>query len=404
MTTHQIAPTVRLYFTDPYLQEFTAQVVARHQTEDHWLVALDRSAFYPEGGGQLPDHGTLNGVPVTDVQVADEIVWHHLPAPLLADEVHGLIDWPRRFDFMQQHHGQHLLSAAFEQLFGAPTVAVHLGEESCTVDIENTSLSPDQLVAAEEWTNRVIYDDLPVHVRFVTPEELASLALRRPPKVHDRVRIVSAGDVDHSACGGTHPRRTGEVGIVALRRWERRGDSLRIEFICGSRALHDYRAKTAIITTLANELSVAAVDLPAALQRVRLAEETSRKALASARRELCVYEAQASLAAATEINGMPVVAQVLHDRPLDEVRLLARAIADGGGIALLALAGDKAQFVFSRATTLHPDMGALLRTAAAIVGGKGGGKADAAQGGGPNVALIDVALAAAVEALQDVHS
>ncbi len=404
MTTQQIVPSERLYFIDPYVREFTAQVVARRQSGDQWLIALDRSAFYPEGGGQLPDHGTLNGVPVVDVQVEAEIVWHRVTAPLPADHVHGVIDWSRRFDFMQQHHGQHLLSAAFEQLFAAPTVAVHLGEEGCTLDIESTSLSPAQLVAAEEWTNRVIYDDLPVNARFVTPAELAALALRRPPKVHDRIRIVSAGDVDHSACGGTHPRHTGEVGIVALRRWERRGEGLRIDFVCGSRALHDYRAKTALVTTLANDLSVAAADLPAALQRVRLAEETNRKALATARRELCTYEAQTLLTAAIEINGMPVVAHVVHDRPLDEVRLLAHAIADGGGIALLGLAGDKAQFVFNRATTLHPDMGALLRNAAAIVGGKGGGKADAAQGGGPHVHLIDVALAAAVEALRGTYS
>lgn len=395
-----LTPTERLYFADPYLCSFKAEVVAQRTSAQGLEVALDRSAFYPEGGGQPGDWGQINGVAVRDTQAENDIVWHLLAAPLIATKVSATIDWERRFDFMQQHHGQHLLSAAFEHLFAAPTVAVHLGAESCTVDIQNTSLTPSQLAAAEDWTNAAIYRNLAINARFVEPAELRTIALRKPPKVTSRIRIVSAGELDHSACGGTHPARTGEVGIVALRCWERRGDTLRIEFLCGGRAVRDYRAKTHLLTTLGSELSVAAADLPAAIQRLRTAEASQRKALIEARAVLASYEADRLLGAAPMIANLAVVAQVLVDQTLDEVRLLAKLITERGGIALLALRSDKAQFVFARPTAQGPDMGALLRIAAAVVGGKGGGKPDAAQGGGPNVSEIEAALAAAVDQLQ----
>src|SRR5436190_18700887 len=222
--------TERLYFADPYLTRFSARVVAREQRNQRPAVALDQSAFYPEGGGQPADAGTLGGAAVLDVQIEDGVIWHMLDQALDADTVQGAINWERRFDHMQQHHGQHLLSAAFERLYGLRTVSFHLGSAASTIDLAATELTPTQAAAAEELTNQVIWEDRPILARFVSAEERAQLPLRKPPSVAGPVRVVSVPDFDHSACGGTHPRATGGVGLLDLRRWERRGDVMRVEF------------------------------------------------------------------------------------------------------------------------------------------------------------------------------
>lgn len=389
--------TQRLYDDDPYLTEFDARVIGRAKRDGRPAVALDRTAFYPEGGGQPGDHGALNGVPVVDTQSEGELVWHLLDSGLEDGEVRGKIDWARRFDFMQQHHGQHLLSAAFEQLFDARTVSVHLGEQVCTVDVVHAGLTPDQFAAVEELTNDIIVRDLPVEARFVAPDEIQALRLRKPPGAFERVRIVSAGDFDHSPCGGTHPRRTGEAGCVVLRCWERRGEALRVEFLCGLRAIRDYRHKNALANSLAASLSVGVAELPAAVERIRAAEARSRKAVAAAEEQLLGYEAAALLAGAPRQGNVPIVARVFEGRALDKVRRLAQLIANGGGIALLGVRGAKAQLVFARAGELPYDMGALLHAAATLVGGRGGGRPEAAQGGGPDVSGLDAAIARARE-------
>lgn len=393
--------TERLYFDDPYLQTFTARVTARRMWDERPAVALDRSAFYPEGGGQPGDRGVLAGVAVLDTQAdEDEQVWHILAGPLPVEHVTGQIDWARRFDLMQQHHGQHLLSAACEELLNARTVAVHLGAELCTVDLDVPGLTPEQIAAVEDRTNAMIWANVPVLARFVTPEELESLALRKPPQAYEQIRIVSAGDFDHSPCGGTHPRRTGEVGSVVIRRWERYKGGVRVEFLCGGRAVRDSRLRHRLLSGLAAELHVAQTELPAAIERLRAAEERQRKALEQAEARLLEVDAQALLAAAPRLAGAPIVVAAYADRSLEQLRLLARKIAEGGGVALLGLREAKAQLVFTRAPALAFDMGALLKTAAAIVGGRGGGKPEAAQGGGPDVARLDEALAAALEQLK----
>jgi alanyl-tRNA synthetase len=387
--------TKRLYFDDAYLRAFDARVVARAMRAGRPAVALDRSAFYPEGGGQPGDHGLLDDVPVVDTQSEDDVVWHLLDGGLAADEVHGSIDWARRFDFMQQHHGQHLLSAAFEQLYDAATVAVHMGEELCTVDVARPAFSAGEVAAAEELANQIIWEDHPIDARFVDGATLATLPLRKPPGTYAQIRIVSVDGFDHSACGGTHPRHTGEVGSIVVRRWERRGETTRLEFVCGGRALHDYRWKNGLIANLAGALSVGAGELPDAIARLREAEERSRKALRAAEEQLIASEAQALLANAERIDGAPVVVQQFVDRQLDSIRRLAGQIAAGGGIALLAGSGVQAQLVYARAAGLPYDMGAILRRTVTIIGGRGGGRPESAQGGGSDNDRIPEALQAA---------
>jgi alanyl-tRNA synthetase len=388
--------TERLYFADPYLTHFSARVVARDERDGRPAVALDQSAFYPEGGGQPADTGTLGGVPVLDVQADDGLVWHMLAQPLETDIVQGELDWARRFDHMQQHHGQHLLSAAFERLHGLRTISFHLGGAASTIDLAAPALSAEQAAAAEELTNQVVWEDRPVLARFVTDEELAQLPLRKPPTVAGPLRIVSVPDFDHSACGGTHPRATGGVGLVHLRRWERRGDVVRVEFVCGGRALRDLRWKNAALSRLASALSVGAEEVESAVLRVREAEERTRKRLEEAGEQLIGYEAQQLIAQAELIGIVRVVRRAYADRGLEEVRALARAISTGGCLALLGLRAEKAQLIFARAEGLALDCGKLLRDTLAPFGGRGGGQPALAQGGLPDAALLDEALDAAV--------
>jgi alanyl-tRNA synthetase len=392
--------TERLYFADPYLTSFSARVVARELRDQRPAVALDQSAFYPEGGGQPADTGTLGGATVLDVQVEDGVIWHMLDQEIGPDIVQGEIDWARRFDHMQQHHGQHLLSAAFERLYELRTVSFHLGTGTSTIDLAATELTPAQATAAEDLTNQVIWEDRPILARFVTAEELARLPLRKPPIVAGPVRVVSVPDFDHSACGGTHPRATGGVGVLHLRRWERRGDVLRVEFLCGGRAQRDLRWKNAALARLAAELSVGPEEVEAAVLRVRESEERARKRLEETGAQLIGYEAQDLITRADLVGIMRVVRRAYTDRSLEEVRGLAQAIAAGGCVALLGLRAEKTQLIFARAEGLELDCGRLLRETLATFGGRGGGQPSLAQGGLPDPALLEQALEAAVERLE----
>ncbi len=392
--------TERLYFADPYLTHFSARVVAQEERDGRPAVALDQSAFYPEGGGQPPDAGTLGGVAVLDVQADDGMIWHTLAGPPPDELVQCQVDWARRFDHMQQHHGQHLLSAAFERLYELPTVSFHLGTAASTIDLAATALSAEQAAAAEDLANQVIWEDRPVLARFVSAAELAELPLRKPPVVDGPVRVVSVSDFDHSACGGTHPRSTGGVGLLHIRRWERRGDVLRVEFVCGGRALRDLRWKNAALGRLAANLSVGADEVEAAVARVRAAEERARTRLEEAGAQLLRYEAQELIARADLVGIVRVVRRAYDGRALDEVRALATAIADGGCVALLGLRAEKTQLIFARAEGLQVDCGRLLRETLARFGGRGGGQPALAQGGLPDPARLEEALEAAAEQLK----
>lgn len=393
------SPTERLYFADPYLSAFTARVIARDERDGRPVVALDRSAFYPEGGGQPFDTGSIAGVAVVDVQVDDaHVVWHTLAAPLqLTDDdgqVPARVDRARRLDHMQQHLGQHLLSAAFERLFALRTVSFHLGPDAATIDLDRRDVSDAEIARAQALTNDVIWENRPVHARFVTSEELATIPLRKAPVVDGAIRVVSVADFDHSACGGTHPTATGGVGILHVRRRERRGDGTRVEFVCGARALRDLEHRHRIVQGIATSLTVGADEVEEKVRRLREGEEAARRALAEATLRLAGYEAAERLAAAPAApGGARVVPLVLDGRTMDEARALARAIAERGGVALLGVPAEKPQLLFASAPGSGVDTGALLRATAAEFGGRGGGQPTMAQGGIPDASRLAEAVA-----------
>ena len=324
----------------------------------------------------------------------DGVVWHVLDGALDDDMVHGQVDWPRRFDHMQQHLGQHLLSAAFEELFNLKTVSFHLGPDSATIDLAGDP-GDAELVAAESRTNEIIWEDRPVDARFVTAEELARLPLRKPPAVAGPVRVVAVPDFDYSACGGTHPRSTGAVGIVHIRRRERRGQDTRVEFVCGNRVLRDLRRRGGILTRLGALFTAGVDDLEAAVERLREDHDSTRRRLGVVTGQLLEYEA-VSLAEAAPGGA---VAVVRDDLGLDEARVLARLLSERDVTAIVGVAGAKAQVVMMRpASATAPDCGKVLREVLAGFGGKGGGQAQAAQGGVPDPGRLAEAVAALLAA------
>jgi alanyl-tRNA synthetase len=402
----------RLYFGHPYLTHFTAQVVERLEWAGRPAVVLDQTAFYPTGGGQPHDTGVLkpldadDGTEVAVVEAvereADGAVIHLLAAPLDAAQVEGRIDWQRRFDLMQHHTGQHLLSAAFVRCCAANTVSFHLTTDCATIDLDRAPLSTEELAQAEALADQVVFDNLPVVARFVPGKEAQGLLLRKPVTRTGPLRIVDVPDFDCSACGGTHVRATGEIGLIKIIRTERRGAETRVEFVCGRRALADYQIKNALLLDMARDLSVGYWELPETLRRLDDELRDARRDLRRAHDALLDAEAEALWHAASRLGDLCVVQAHLVGRTPDELKLLAhRLIAHPHTAVLLGAgqAGDKGHLVFARSTDLDFHAGALLGQACRLIGGRGGGRPDFAQGGGPDGDQVPAALHAAFASL-----
>ena len=383
--------TERLYYTDSYTTRFTARIVERTTCEGQAALVLDRTYFYPTSGGQPADRGTINGVDVLDVTVreADGAVLHVMAGDVPADTVEGVIDWQRRFDHMQHHTGQHILTQAFIQVAGAHTVGFHLGEESVTIDLDRTAIPADQVNAAEDLANQIVAHNLPVRAWFPAEAERANLPLRKVPDVNGKLRVVSIGDFDVTACGGTHVAQTGEIGLIKVIRTEKYKDMTRVEFRCGGRALADYRRKNAIIHRLMAALTTGADDLEDAITRLQDENRHLRGELRAARQELLNAEAAVLWQEAPESGGLRVIARAWEGRDPQDIRPLAsRLIQQPGTVVLLGVAGDRAQIVMARSEDLPGlDMVALLRRTMSTLTGnpderRGGGRPDFAQGGG----------------------
>ncbi len=378
--------TVKLYYADPYLTEFEAEVVRRLVLDGRPAVVLDRTAFYPTGGGQPHDTGWLNEVPVLDVQLDENSgeVLHVLAGPLEARTVAGRLDWERRHDHMQQHTGQHILSEAFIRVSGAQTVSFHLGEESSTIDLDRAPLSSEELRAAEDLANRIVFENRAVIARFLTPAEAAQVPFRKPPAVQENIRLVEVAGFDWSACGGTHCRSTGEVGLIHIAGVERRGSETRVTFLCGRRALEDYRRKEAVLQDVCAFLTTGWPALPEIIRKMDEERRTAQRQLQKAREELAGLEAASLWMNAEPLGALRVVRKVFADREPAAVKQLAgRLLEHAGTVVLFGWQGpDKGQLFLGRSPDLSLDMQVLLRQVCAQVGGGGGGRPDFAQGGG----------------------
>lgn len=403
--------TERLYYTDPYQTHFTARVVERCQWEEHPAVVLERTAFYPTSGGQPSDRGWLNGVPVVGVEVreTDGAVVHILETPLPDDEVTGTVDWPRRFDHMQQHTGQHLLSAACEQLLNADTVSFHLGAEVSTIDLNVPRLPRQRLEGVEELVNRIIWENRPVRTYFVHPETVASLPLRRPPQVEGPIRLVEiAGQeeghpFDLNPCGGTHVARTGEIGLLKILRLDYRGQETRVEFVCGGRALRDYRLKDETVMSLASALTVAYRELPEAVARLQEDLKTARRQMRAVKEQLIEAEAARLSQAAASVGALRAVWAVEEGWDPADLRMLAQKVAAyPNTVVLLAALGERTHLCIACAEGVPADATVLLRAVAEPLGGKGGGQPRFAQGSASPASreAVEAALRAGIDYLE----
>ena len=383
--------TERLYYSDSYLTRFHATV--RHRSDDGRRVVLDRTAFYPTSGGQPFDTGRLGGRVVTDVVDDGETIAHLLDAPLLEDEVEGIVDWPRRLDHMRQHTGQHLLSAVLAELYGYQTVSVHFGAEYATLDLDAPQLTPDQLREAERRANAVVMENRPVSVSF--EDAAAAAGLRKASDRSGTLRVVTIADLDRSACGGTHVRATGEIGPILIRGAERARKQVRLEFRCGLRAIGRARRDLELLAGMAASAS-AGVDEVGALfekQRAELAGALSeRRRLEEA---LHGYRAgELYHKAAPDAAGRRTI--VLRDPPggAEALRGIAQAMTGLGNALFVGTTTTPPTIVVAASADSGVDAGQRLKPLLAQAGGRGGGSARIAQGTAPSMDQLDSVVAA----------
>jgi alanyl-tRNA synthetase len=375
--------TERLYYTDSYCRGFDACVVRATEHDGLPAAVLDRTAFYPTSGGQPFDRGHVGGVAVRDVVDDGSEVVHVLERPLAPGaRVYGAIEWPRRFDHMQQHTGQHVLSAACDRLLANGTVGFHMGADTSTIDLGDEVGRADLERAVDE-ANQVIWEDRPVTVRFATAEEAAALPLRKEPARDGRLRLVEIEGFDLSACGGTHVARTGAVGLIAVLGLERLRRGTRVTFVCGGRALGAWRQYRDAVQGATRVLSVLPAELPAALERVQAESRALHRAWRSAQASLATHEAARLVDASAEIRGRRVVVHVLDGWDAAGLKAIATALAGTANAAVaLVSASSPALIVVARAPDVNVDAAVVLRALIEQYGGRGGGKPDLAQGGG----------------------
>ena len=366
-----MAETKKLYFEDAYLTQFEARVVGRTAFEGKPAIILDRSAFYPEAGGQSCDRGTIDGIAVLQVVEDGEAIVHVLERAIEADTVHGRIDWPRRFDRMQQHSGQHILSQAFYEVVKGTTMSFHIGEDVSSVEIGVPKISDADLDRVEARANAVVFEDREIKTYFVPDDRIGTVPLRKPPKKEGPIRVVEVSGFDYSACGGTHCRRAGEIGLIKVTKADRIRNNLRFEFVCGGRALRDYREKNRTVRQAAAFFSVADRDVATTVGK----SLTEIKALKKKARKL--EERIASYEAWEVIRGAQgkVVQAVFEDKSPEEARFLAvQIIHNAERIVLFGAHGEtQTHLVLAAAEGLGLDVRTLIPAVSAVIQVRGGG-------------------------------
>src|SRR6266849_1400954 len=377
--------TRRLYYDDSFLREFDAQVLSCepevHNGAPAWAVVLDASGLYPSSGGQPHDLGKLGDANVLDVREEEDEIIHVTDRELQPGSVHGCIDWTRRLDHMQQHTGQHLLSAMFQERFGRPTVSFHLGDEICTIDLRGPGPTEEILEGAEHAANQVIFEDRAVTVRYGTADELLKLGVRKEVARDGILRAIEIEAADLQPCGGTHVKRTGQIGMLLVRRCAKIRQDWRVEFVCGGRAEHAARQDFLLLRRTAEKLGCAPEDVVTAAARALAERDANFKNFRAMLESLAKAEAALALQAAQRgPRGFRIVSRVFEGLPAEYLGFFATEIAKSEKtIAILALAED-GHVLFAQHPSAAKDMSALLKRVLERVGGKGGGTRDFARG------------------------
>ena len=403
--------TERLYYHDSFLYSFNAEVRETPGSPRPGVI-LDRTAFYPTSGGQVFDTGwiTAGGSKLRVSEVADTEdgrVVHYLEAPVKdlapGTRVRGEIDATRRRDHMQQHSGQHVLSAAFVRLFHMPTVSFHMGDDYCSIDLDTPNVTKEQVEQAERLANEIILENRAVDIRFVTRDEAGKMGLRKVPVAErDELRIVDIRDWDLSACGGTHVAQTGQIGCILLRKTEKVRQGWRVEFIAGQRAVATARRDFAALTEAGGLFSAHIYDVPQQVRKSLDEIRALRKQREQSLEELAAAQAAALLAETPESRGRKLVVRTIGDRDIDFLKLLAQKLTRlaPNVVALLGTTSPQSSLVFAQSAGQASDMGALMKETMAKLGGRGGGSKDMAQGGVPTSDGIESALDAVAATLR----
>ena len=407
--------TDRLYYTDPFLHEFDARVLSVTDANGHTAVTLDRSAFYPTSGGQNFDTGwlQLSGANDSERLRVQEVlenektgeVLHFLDTGAMHLQagagVRGFVDSGRRRDHMQQHSGQHVLSAAFEKLYKFATVSFHMGEESCTIDLATLKVTDVQMRAAERLTNEIITEDRPVEIRFATAAEAQNMGVRKiSPTERDKLRLIDIRDFDLNACGGTHVRSTGQIGALLLRKTEKVRQGTRVEFVCGMRAIATARRDFETLTEAAALFSTNIYEVPAQIRKGQEENKAAQKSQHRLLEEVAELQAVRLLQRAEVRHGQQLVVAFLPDRDLVYLKMLAQKLTKSGqAIALLACGGPHPFLVFAQSPGSNHDMGGLIKQLAQPFGIRGGGTRDMAQGTAAEASAVERALHEAASAV-----
>jgi len=400
--------TRRLYYDDAFEKEFTARVLhcevlppdlSKGITGKVWGLLLDRTAFYPTSGGQPNDLGKIEDANVLDVRDEGDEILHLVDRRPSGPDVNGCINWPRRFDHMQQHTGQHLLSAMFQERFGLPTVSFHLGTEICTIDLHGMEPSDAFLEGAERAANQVIFEDRPVNVRYGTADQLSRLGVRKEVEREGILRAIEIESADLQPCGGTHVKRTGQIGMILVRRCTKVRQDWRVEFVCGGRAERAARRDFQWLRQAAEKLSCAPEEVVPGASRALEERDANFKSFRAMLERLAKAEAALALQASLSPQGLRIVSRVFEGVPADYLGFFATELAKTEkAIALLATNGDGHLF-FAQHPSAGKDMNALLKQVLEKVGGKGGGTRDFARGRLSDGAATERALSLAKEKL-----
>ena len=398
--------TERLYYDDSYLRNFTARVERTFTEGDRSIVVLDRTCFYPEGGGQSADRGVLSGVRVVDVLQEAGEVFHIVESQELDEgqQIEGSIDFERRFDHMQQHSGQHLLSQAFLQLLDAPTEGFHLGAVTSTLDLGLHKLEADEIYDVEELANRIVFENRRILVRMIDSDQQENLSLRKTSDREGTIRVVEIEGFDRSPCGGTHCERTGGVGLIKVRRWERVNQKVRVEFYCGKRALKDYRWKNRAVYMLSRLYSSSDRDVVTVAEQKEKKVRELQKELNRVKEASLQQTADQLVLSSSTGEGLIIVSQVWDDMELKSIQKLAAMIVQGGSrrVVLFGVRNPKPTLLFMRSSDLaNMDAAEWIDQVAPMIAGRGGGRPDRAQAGGTLGGCLEEALARAVELVTD---
>ena len=373
----------KLYYQDAYIHTFSATILKQESDETGKnYVVLNQTAFYPTGGGQPHDTGRIADRAVIDVEEVNGEIRHYLDAPLQAgdSDVSCTIDWERRFDHMQQHAGQHILSAAFDRLFGYKTVGFHMGTENLTIDLATEELTKEEASKAEELANNIILENRPIETKWVTEAELSQYDLRKETKVKENIRLVIIPDFDYNGCGGTHPKATGEVSAIKILDWEKQRKNIRIQFACGLRVIKKLEEKQNVLHQLTNLLNAPEKGIQQAVIRLLENEKQLTKALEQSKESLLQYEAK-ELAE----KDQTVVTKVFENRTIQELQKLARMVVsnhENSLVFFVSTDGTRIQVVLAKGKERTENMKKLIGEILPMINGKGGGNDSFAQGGG----------------------